>query len=107
MRPALYATVRSISYTKINVNPESNIFPVYNAFMMPDDLQDKNSHSLYLSNEAMAMAAELAQQMGISARSQVFEIAIRSMYDARSAITYEIAKQIARKELEAERRNED
>ncbi len=69
---------------------------------MHDDLQDKNSHSLYLSNEAMQIAQELKTVLGVSSRSLVFEIAIRALHQARSAHAYKIAYQQARTDIEKE-----
>ena len=67
--------------------------------MMPDDLLDKNSHSFYLSNEAMQMAQELAELQGLSGPSAVVEQAIRAMYSARSAHTYQVAYDQAREDV--------
>ncbi len=69
---------------------------------MRDELQDKNSHSLYLSNEAMQIAEELKTILGVSSRSIVFEIAIRALHHARSAHTYKIAYDQARADIERE-----
>jgi hypothetical protein len=67
---------------------------------MKTGLQDKNSHSLYLSNEAMQMAAELCELLGLSGRSQAFEVAIRAMHNARSAQAYQIAYEQARRDIQ-------
>lgn len=67
------------------------------------ELQDKNSHSLYLSNEAMQIAQELTEVLGVSSRSIVFEIAIRAMNHARSAHIYQIAYDQARADIEREK----
>lgn len=69
--------------------------------MMPGDLEQKRTHSLYLTNECTHLADELAQEWGIP-RNAVFEYAIRTVHGARSALTYEIARQKAEADLRRE-----
>lgn len=69
--------------------------------MMPDEMEQKRNHTMYLTNEAIAKADELAETWGIG-RNAVFEIAIRGLYGARSATTYAIAEQRAAEKLRRE-----
>lgn len=64
---------------------------------MPDDLDQKRNHTMYLSNECIQKADELAAEWGIP-RNAVIEYSVRAVHEARSALTYEIARQNAAKE---------
>ncbi len=73
--------------------------------MEPDEALQKRNHTIYVTNDAIQKADELAQNWGVS-RNVIFEQAIRAMFNARNALTYEVAKQQARAEIEQEREDQ-
>jgi len=69
----------------------------------PDEMEQKRNHTFYITNRASNLLDELAQEWGVP-RNAVLERAIRAVHAARSALTYEIARQEAERELEQEPR---